>query len=266
MGLFRIEREIPTIGPEIISQIGGFPITNTFLMSWFIIGLILIISIIFIRRFAMRPTRSQNVIESIYEKIVGLIEQVAGDRELAEKIFPLVGAIFVYIGISNFIGLIPGLTNITWKGVAIFRTPTNDYNTTFGLALAMVLLIQLASIRTVGFLAYLGKFFKFKEIFLGFKKGIGAGLFSIVDFFIGLLDIVSELAKVVSLSLRLFGNMYAGEVIATILLGAVAYVMPSLWLAMSMLSAIVQTIVFSALITIFYALAVKTEEPAPAAA
>jgi F-type H+-transporting ATPase subunit a len=106
----------------------------------------------------------------------------------------------------------------------------------------------------------LGKFFKFKEVFLGFKKGFMEGFMAVIDFGIGLLDIVGELAKDVSLSLRLFGNMYAGEVLATLILGAFAFVLPLTWTTMSLLSGTVQALVFGSLVTAYYMLAIKPDE------
>jgi F-type H+-transporting ATPase subunit a len=155
--------------------------------------------------------------------------------------------------------MLPGLSAILYNGSTVFRGPTSDFNTTFGLAFGAVLFLQFVSIKDFGFLGYLGKFFKFKEIYFGFKSSVGDGFMAIVDFFIGLLDIVGEFAKVVSLSLRLFGNMYAGDVLSTLILGSFAYVLPVTWSAMSLLSGVVQAIVFGSLVTSYYMLAAKEE-------
>ena len=124
----------------------------------------------------------------------------------------------------------------------------------------MVILTHVASIRDWGIFGHLGKYFKFKEVILGFKKSFGAGMAAIIDFLIGLLDIVSEIAKTISLSLRLFGNMYAGEVLTVVIFAGLAYGLPSAWLAMNLLVAVVQTIVFGSLTAAYYMLAVKPEE------
>jgi len=157
--------------------------------------------------------------------------------------------------------LIPGLSAITYNGVSIFRTPTNDFNMTFSIALAMVILANIMSIRDFGLFGHIGKFVKIKEVVEGFRKSIGAGLLAIIDFFIGLLDIVSEFAKVISLSLRLFGNMYAGEVLAAIFLGALAILIPAPWTAMNLLVGILQAMVFGSLTAAYITLAIATQEP-----
>ena len=100
-------------------------------------------------------------------------------------------------------------------------------------------------------------FIKIKELYNGFRKSFKDGLFSIIDFFIGFLDIISELAKVISLSLRLFGNIYAGIVLTSVIFTGMAYILPSVWVGMGLLFAIVQAVVFSSLITAYYVLAVK---------
>lgn len=260
MNFFQFERPIASVGPDTVFHIGNFAIANTTLYLLAIALILAILANIAIRRFTLVPGKTQSVIESVYEWLVGLVQQITGNEARARKIFPVIGALFLFIALSNYAGLIPGAGAITLGGVSLFRTPTADFNTTFALAFGAILAINVISIREWGVFGHLGKFFKFKEIYLGFKKGIGPGFMAFVDFFIGLLDIIGEAAKVVSLSLRLFGNMYAGEVLMTILIGSFAYVVPSLWLAMSVLSAAVQAIVFTSLVTVFYTLAVKNEQ------
>jgi F-type H+-transporting ATPase subunit a len=157
--------------------------------------------------------------------------------------------------------MIPGVASVTYGGVSFFRSPTSDFNTTLGLALAMVVLIQGYAFKQLGFFGYVGRFIQIGGIIKGFKEGVGAGFMAIINFLIGLLDIVSEAAKVVSLSLRLFGNIYAGEVLAVIILGALAYVLPATWMALNILFALVQAVVFGALVAAYYSIAVAVEEP-----
>ena len=256
----QVQTDNPPLQPETLFHIASWPITNTQIMLWLI--LILLVIIFFkIKKFQLKPDcKFQHVAEMLYEGMRGFIQQLTGSKKHTEAIFPLIGAIFIFIGFSNLIGLIPLLTSITYQGAALLRTPTNDFNTTFSLALSMIILIQITSMKNWGVWGYLAKYIKIKEIFLGFKKGIGSGFMAIIEFFIGLLDIISEIAKVISLSLRLFGNMYAGEVMAAIILGAFAYGLPSIWLAMNLLVAVVQTVVFGSLTAAYYMMAVKPEE------
>ncbi len=258
--MFRLSREIPNVSPETIFEIGGFKIANSTMLSFLILVIFTILAIFVFRKFKERGTKFQYVIEMAYESILGLVKQITGSKKHAIIIFPLIGALVFYIMTSNLIGLIPGLSTITYDGKAIFRSPTSDFNTTFGLALGCVILLQFVSAKDFGFFGHLGKYFKFKEIFIGFKNGISSGIMSLIEFAIGLLDIIGEFARVVSLSLRLFGNMYAGEVLATLILGAFAYFVPLVWTAMSTLSGVIQSIVFGSLVASYYILSVKAEE------
>lgn len=258
MNFLQIDRAISGIQPDIVFSIFGYPISNTTLLLSFLALIIFLFSYFGVRKFVWNPTRVQAVFEILYEGIVGLIDQITGNKKLSEKILPLIGALLVFIGLSNLVGLIvPGLTSITYDGISIFRTPTSDFNTTFALAVSCILITHIVSIIDWGFFGHIGKFLQFKEIYQGFKKSPGEGAMAIVGFFIGLLDIIGEFAKIIALSLRLFGNMYAGEVLMLVIFGGLAYFLPSLWVAMSLLSAVVQAIVFSLLVAAYYTLAIK---------
>ncbi|MDP3955654.1 MAG: F0F1 ATP synthase subunit A [bacterium] len=260
MNTIGIEQAIPSVAPDILGYFFGFPISNDVLLSFLITIIFILFGIWFKRRISMVPGRAQSLIEIMYDQIAELVDQVTGKREISERILPLIGSLFVYIATANLITVLPGLTSITYGGVAIFRTPTSALNTTLALAFAMIVLTQMVSIRDWGFWGHIGKYIQIKGLIEGFKKGIGPGFFSVIEFLVGLLDIVSETARVVSLSLRLFGNMYAGEVLLVILMAAVAYVVPVLWLGLSIFFGLVQAVVFGALVAAYYTLALKQEE------
>lgn len=258
--MFRIHRETSGVTPDTILTIGDFKIANSTLTSILILLIFIAICFFIIRKYKIRANKSQTMVELLVESMFDLIKQITGSEKYARALFPLIASLFIYIGFSNLISIIPGLMSITIDGVPLFRSPTSDFNTTFGLALGSVVLTNIVSINDWGFWGHLGKFFKFKDVYLGFKDGLKSGFMSIIDFAIGLLDIVGELAKIVSLSLRLFGNMYAGEILATLILGSLAYVIPILWTSMSLLSGVIQAIVFGSLTTAYYMLAVKIKE------
>lgn len=258
MSFLQISRPIDPIASETIFSAAGFRVNNSTLFAFFILLLIAWFCFFVIRRFSFRPNNKQTLTEIIYEGIEKLLIQITGNRKNADAMLPFIGALFVFIGLSNLLGMAPGLTSFTWGGKPFFRSPTADFNTTFGLALGSILVIQMASIREIGFLGYLGKFFKFKEVYMGFRKGIKDGFIAVIDFCIGLLDIISEIAKIISLSLRLFGNIYAGIVLTVITFGFIAYVAPSIWMSLGILFAVVQAVVFGSLVAAYYILAVKT--------
>jgi F-type H+-transporting ATPase subunit a len=259
--MFRISRDISSVHPDIILTIGDWKVANTTLFSVFITIVFATICCVAYKKYRAYPGKIQAGFEIMCEAMENLMAQITGSKQSAKIIFPIIATVFVYIATANLLGMIPGLTTITFNGVALFRSPTSDFNTTFGLAFAAVIALQVVSIRDFGIFGHLNKFVKVKEVTQGFKKSIGDGFMSLVDFSIGLLDIIGEFAKVVSLSLRLFGNMYAGEVLSTLILGAFAFFLPVTWSAMSLLSGIVQSIVFGSLVTSYYMLSAKEPEP-----
>jgi len=260
MDFLRIPRDIVTVEPSVVFTVFGYPIANSTLMLGVVVAIVAAISVYVLRRFVLRPTGVQNAIEALYEAIHGVISQIVGSERRTNSIFPLIASLFVFIIISNVLGLVPGIGEILWGDTQVFRTATSDFNTTFALALGVVVLLQVISIKEWGIFAYLGKYFQFAEVYRGFKKSIGDGLNACINFGIGLLDIVGEIAKVVSLSLRLFGNMFAGSVLATVILSGIAIIVPAMWMSLSLLSAVVQTMVFSFLVAAYYTLAIKPDE------
>ena len=256
-----IHSGIPDVSPSTVFTINGYPLANSTLMAFLVVLIVILTAFLLKKSTSGVPKKFQNFVEFVYEALSGLIFSVTGNRTLTEKVFPLVGALFIFIFFSNYSSLLPGLNEITYNGVALFRPATSDFNTTFALALSMILLIQFNTLRAEGIVKYLGRYIKIKEIYHGFRKGIAGGLFAIVDFCIGVLDIVGEIAKVISLSLRLFGNMYAGIVLSAVIMSGVAFIVPAVWMAMGFLSAMVQTLVFALLITAYYSLSVPSGEP-----
>lgn len=260
MSILRLSRDITSVNPEPFMMIGDFKIVSSTFTSFLILLLIVAFCYFSIRKYKTKPGKIQSGFEILIESMMDLITQITGHEKYTKALFPLIASFFIYIGISNLIGLIPIIGSITINNISIFRSPTADFNTTLGLALGSVVLINIISIKDWGFFGHLGKFFKFKEVYLGFKKNIKSGIMAIIDFAIGLLDIIGEVAKVVSLSLRLFGNMYAGEILAVIILGSIAYGIPILWTSMNLLSAVIQALVFGSLVTAYYMLAIKIKE------
>ncbi len=256
----RITAEKPSLQPDILFYLGNFPITSSVITSFVIVLLVLIAGFYLRKKVSLIPSKWQIAVESLYDSTLKLVDQITANRKYSEKIFPLIAALFLYIGIANLISLTPGLTAFSIDGKELFRSPTSDFNTTFALALAMLILVQIESIRDWGVWGYFTRFVQIPQLVNSFKQGIGAGMVGIVNFFIGLLDAVSEVAKVVSLSVRLFGNMYAGEILMIIIMAGFAYFLPAVWVGMSIFVGIVQAIVFGALVAAYYTIAMKGAE------
>lgn len=254
--LLHAKEEIPSIYSHEIFSVGPFTFTSSTMMAVF--G-VLIFSILALKvsKFKLLPNKFQIIVEDLVSFVYNFIISIIGDESKAKKILPFVGAVFLFILFSNLIPMFPGLTSVTWHDAPLFTASTADFNTTFALALASIAIINLNSIFENGFFSHLSHFIQIKPIFIGFRKSIGEGFLAIINFFVGLIEVISEFAKIISLSLRLFGNMFAHEVLTVILLGAMAVAVPAIWMGMGILVGVVQAIVFTALITVYYSLTIK---------
>lgn len=257
-----VEEPIPTIASPIIGSVGPLAIATS-TTTVMLITVLLIALCIKASRSKLLPGKFQALLEMFYEAASSFISQIVGNKKKAEIVVPYAGALMLYLIVANLLPMFPfvGSFYVTIGGehVALFRGATTDFNTTFGLALAVVVTMQVVGMREQGVLGYLSHFIQIKQVVKGFRKGLGEGGTSLVSFLVGLIEIVSEIAKTLSLSLRLFGNMFAHEVLTVILLGAFAFGVPAIWMGMGLLVGVVQSIVFVALTTVYYSLVLKKD-------
>ncbi len=261
--IFKVNESIPNIAPEKIGDIGVFSIANTTVTIIFIALLFILLSL-FVRNFSLMPKKFQSFCELVYDGILSLISQILGNKEKAKKIIPYVGSIMLYLIVANLLPMMPLISSfyviIDGAHIPLLRGATTDFNTTFGLALAVIVSMQFLGMKEQGVLGYLSHFIQVKQVVHGFMKGLSHGFLAIINFFVGLIEIISEVAKTLSLSLRLFGNMFAHEVLTIVLLGVFSFALPALWMGMGVLVGIVQALVFSALVTVYYSLILKKDE------
>ena len=260
--ILHVQEPIPSIAAPTIGDIGPFTIATSSITILFI-TILLIGLCISVSRSKLIPGKFQNLMEMFYEMIANFITSIVGTKEKAQVIIPYVGALMVYLLVANLLPMMPGISGfslvIDGEHVPLFRGATTDFNTTFGLALAVVITMQIVGMRQQGVFGYLSHFIQIKQVIKGFKKGAGQGSVALIGFMVGLIEIISELAKMLSLSLRLFGNLFAHEVLTVILLGAFAFGVPAIWMGMGVLVGVVQSIVFVALVTVYYSLVLKKE-------
>jgi F-type H+-transporting ATPase subunit a len=255
-----------TIAPETIFQIAGFDITNA-MLSAVAVSLALclfgIISGAMLRKQGT-PNKIQNAIEWYYSLIEGNTEDIIGSPKKARPYLGYILSLFLFIVFSSWLGLIPGVLHI---GVQvdqhtlfpIFRAPTTDLNATIALSIMAWLTIEYAGFSSQGF-AYLGKFFQFKGGF--------------INFLVGIQELISEFARLISFSFRLFGNIFAGEVLIVVILALtkfqfpqnsylnilnyVGVPLPSIIILMEVLVAMMQAYVFVSLMSVFIALSTES--------
>ncbi len=252
---------IPGFKADILGYIGSWPIANSTTFLWFTTVSFFII-IFFFFRFKAIPGVFQSLVEILFEKIENLIKSLSGgkDHRAAELLFPIT-AVFFIVGFINIVGSFPIINQILWSEnghlVPLFRKATSDINTTLGLAIAIVLSIQVFGIQNWGFFGYFSRFFPLKHLAQSTTKGVGAFFMALIELFVGFLEFISEIVKIISLSLRLFGNMFAGEILLAILTGMFAFGLPALWLGFDLMVAVIQTLVLGCLVSVYYLLVVK---------
>ena len=240
--------------PEVITEIGGFPLTNTFLMTLVVSGLIIVGSLVFSKRKYKIPKGFGNFVEFVVEELLKLVDGVTGNREQTKKFFPIVATIFILVIMSNWIGLLPGMGTVGINKVhhgenvlvSFIRSPSADLNLTLALAIFSVLAAQFMGITAIGIKKYAGKFFVSP-----FKKPYFIGTF------VGLLEIISEFAKIISFSFRLFGNVFAGEVLLLVILSLVPLFVPLPFLFLEVFVGFIQAFVFSMLTLVFFKMATE---------
>lgn len=238
-----------SLAAEKIFHLGPIPLSNTLITSWLILLTIGIILIIISKAIGkLIPSRSQNIVEFVIESLLKLFDSITQDRRLTKKFFPLVATIFIFVILSNWVEILPGVGTIGLKEnhhlVPIFRSPSTDLNFTLALAITTVLGIQFFGITLIGFSKYLGKFFNFKNP---------------IKLFIGLLEIISELIRILSFSLRLFGNIFAGQVLLIVIAFLIPFIAPLPFYCLEIFIGFIQALIFSMLSLVFLTAAVKIE-------
>lgn len=222
---------------EPVFRLGFFTVTNSFLdtvlVDAILIGLIIAVN----KKMSLIPGMFQNFVEMVMETLYNLTESVASERTM--KIFPYFATFFIFILIANWTGLIPGFSSVGFyedhKLIPIFRAATSDFNVTFGLALVSAAATHIMSLRTIGIKGYLSRYFSINPIYL----------------FVGFLEIISEITKVISLSFRLFGNIFAGEVVLATVSTIFAFIFPLPFLMLEVIVGLIQALVFSMLTMAF---------------
>ena len=219
-------------------------ISSTLLTMWIVMIIVLAGAILMARPRRLIPGRGQNLFEWFYEFLGDFGLSLSGPT--GKPYIPLFLAFFLLILFDNWVGLIPPVGRIDE-----LRAPSSDVNITIGLALVAFIVFEAEGFRKLGFRGYAGKFFPFYE----FKHGIGAG---IIAMFVGLVELMLEFVKPVTLSMRLFGNIYGGEVALGVMTAlTIAFIPVGLYALELMLNAI-QALIFSVLTLMFIVLAIES--------
>lgn len=245
-----------SIAAEKLFSIAGFTVTNSLFVGVLVTILLVSLSQFVIRKWQLVPRGLQNVFEVALTALLDLVESVTQDKAQARKFFPLIATIFLFVLLSNWLGLLPGVGTVGLPHgegshatiIPFIRSTSADLNFTLALSLISVLTIQFTGIAALGIMKYGKKFF-----INPFHKPYGIGTA------VGILELVSEVGKTISFTFRLFGNVFAGEVLLTVMLHLVPYLLPLPFLFLEIFVGFIQAVVFAMLTLVFLKMA--TLEP-----
>lgn len=259
-----------TLFAEPIYHGKNFVITNALVTSWIAVLVIVVVSIFLKSKLKEVPKGIQNIFEVIVESALSLCDQVTNDRMLSLKIFPVAISAFFFILINNWFGILPlggfGIIENSAHGlvfIPFLRGGTADINTTLALAFVAVLGANIFGALSIGVWKTLNKYVNLKaigDIWKKIKKEPTIILVAPITFFVGIIEIIGEFAKVASLSFRLFGNVFAGEVLLLSMAALVRYLVPVPFLFLEILVGVIQALIFSILLVVYFTIAASDHE------
>ncbi|MEI6532626.1 MAG: F0F1 ATP synthase subunit A [Candidatus Roizmanbacteria bacterium] len=235
-----------SIRAEELFHIGTFPITNS-LIAGSIVTIILMLGVFYYNYLVQTGKKNgfYYIINLIMNALVGLFQPILGKH--MDVFFPWVGSFFFFILLQNWFGLLPGVNSVMitlqeGEKAPLLRGATADLNMTVALSLVAVILVQFYGIKILGFKEYMGKFLNFSNP---------------LNFVIGLLEIISEFSRILSYSFRLFGNIFAGEVLLAIMAFLFPFGLTLPFFFMEIFVGFIQAIVFAMLVAVFINLAIQ---------
>jgi F-type H+-transporting ATPase subunit a len=236
----------PDPNPPAVAPLVTFhpAISNTLFTMWIVMAIVLVGAILMVRGAKLIPGRGQNIFEAVFEFLRDFGVGIAGPA--ARPYIPIFAAAFLLILFDNWIGLVPPVGKIP-----LLRAPSSDVNITIGMALVSFVIFHVEGIRHLGLAGYLGKFFPLYE----FRNGIGAG---VIALFVGLVELMLEFVKPITLSMRLFGNIYGGEVALGVITTLTISFIPVLLIALELMLNAIQALIFSVLTLMFIVLAIES--------
>ncbi len=228
------------LAPEQLGNLWGLPITNTLLMSWAVIIILGVLAYIIGRNVKLVPGRFQTLLEELFSFVYDYISETLESREMARKFFPLLLTIFLFIFTANMLEFTPGIGSVglyhEGEFAPLFRSANTDLNVTLALAIISFFVIEVTGILAIGAAKYAGIFVTFR---------------SVMGFAVGIIELFSELARLVSFSFRLFGNIFAGEVLILVVAYFVPYFLPVPLMIFEVFVGFIQAAIF-ALLTLFF--------------
>lgn len=256
-----------TIYAEPVFSIGNFNVTNSLINSWLTVIVIALLAILIRSTMKKVPGKLQVFFEIILDGALKLCDQVTHSRKITEKIFPIVFTIFMFVLVNNWLGILPFVGSVGFYEqaengakvfVPLFRGGTADINTTLALSLMSVIGSNIFGVFAIGLWKTINKYVKLQElgsIFTKIRKDPSVLFLAPISFFVGLIELIGEMAKIASLSFRLFGNIFAGEVLLSSMAAIFAFVLPTPFLFLEVFVGLIQALIFSLLAAVYFTIA-----------
>lgn len=250
----------PTLASETIAHIGSFEIRNTMIMAWLAMAVLIVFALMARSTgYKLIPGRFQAFVELIVEGLFNFFDTIVQNRKETRMFFPLVATIFIFIVVANWMGILPGVGSIFVKGmhdghlmdIPVFRSMNADVNMTLAIAIIAMGAVQLFGLKQLGS-GYVGKFLV--------KPWKARGLEGPINTFVGLLEIIGEASRTISFTFRLFGNIFAGEILLMVIAFLVPYGIPIPFLGLEIFVGVVQALVFSLLTLVFLKMAITSHD------
>lgn len=234
------------LAPYVLGHVGNMPITSTLLTSWLVMLLLIVGAFLLNRSLKTIPGKSQSIIELTIGGLYNYVVETLESEKLAKKYFPVLITIFIFLLTMNWVGLLPGVTSIGYFNehghlIPFLYPPATDLNIPIAFAFISMAVIEFAGIVALGAWKYGGKFINFS---------------SPMSFVVGLIELISEIGRIVSFSFRLFGNIFAGKTLLLVAMFFVPLILPVPILLYETFVGMIQAGVFAFLTLIFIKLAV----------
>lgn len=260
-----------TLFAEPIAHVGGFTITNSLIMSWSAVLVIVVGMVLIGKGLKSVPGKFQGIFEVLLEEALKLSDTITGSRHKTERLLPVILSLFLFILVNNWLGLLPGVGTIGWveaEGahkvfVPLLRGGTADLNTTLAISLFAVIMSHILGVVSLGIWHHVNKFIGINLLLEIPKKIMKDPMIIVVNpikVFVGFVETIGEFAKIASLSFRLFGNIFAGEVLLASMMAIFAYFLPLPFMFLEVIVGIVQALVFSILTLAFMSMAMSSHD------
>jgi len=238
---------------EQLGTLFGLPITNSLLMSWLVVILLSGFAVFFRHTIKLIPGKLQTSIEWVFGSALDYIAQVLESKKLAQRFFPFLATIFLFILLANVLKFFPGVGSVgIYHGaelLPLLHAPSADLNFTLALAFIAFFTIEIAGLAALGFFKYSAKY---------------VNLTSPINFIVGIIEFISNVGRLISFSFRLFGNIFAGKVMLVVIAAFAPYVIPVPFILFEVFIGVIQALVFAMLSLFFIKLAMMAPHGAEA--